>query len=187
LAGSVAGWVMIHRSSNRKRNAWVVSLLDVQPTDRVLEIGFGPGLAIEALSRFATSGKVYGIDHSPVMVRVATRRNRSAIRAGRVDLRVASADRLPAFDEQLDVALMVNALGFVRDRDACLSEIRRRLRPGGTIAIASQPRCPGATRATAEAAAWDLEAALAAAGFRGMCREMLQLEPPVVCVLGSAR
>jgi len=44
-AGRVAGWVMAHRPSNRQRNSWVVWLLDVQPTDRVLEIGFGPGLA----------------------------------------------------------------------------------------------------------------------------------------------
>ena len=50
-AGRVVGWVMAHRRSNRQRNSWVVSLLDVQPTDRVLEIGFGPGLAIAELSR----------------------------------------------------------------------------------------------------------------------------------------
>jgi hypothetical protein len=47
----MAGWVMAHRPSNRQRNSWVVSLLDVRPADRVLEIGFGPGLAIGELSR----------------------------------------------------------------------------------------------------------------------------------------
>ena len=51
VAGNVAGWVMTHRPSNRRRNSWVTSLLEVQPTDRVLEIGFGPGLAIAELSR----------------------------------------------------------------------------------------------------------------------------------------
>ena len=39
-AGSVTGWVFAHRPSNRQRNRWVVSLLDVQPADQVLEIGF---------------------------------------------------------------------------------------------------------------------------------------------------
>ncbi len=48
--GHVTGWVMAHRSSNRRRNRWVVSLLDVQPTDRVLEIGFGPGIAVRELA-----------------------------------------------------------------------------------------------------------------------------------------
>jgi hypothetical protein len=45
-AGSVNGWVFAHRPSNRQRNRWAVSLLDVRPADQVLEIGFGPGLAI---------------------------------------------------------------------------------------------------------------------------------------------
>jgi ubiquinone/menaquinone biosynthesis C-methylase UbiE len=63
MAGSVAGWEMAHRPSNRQRNSWVVSLLDVQPADRILEIGFGPGLAIVELSRrIGDTGHVYGID-----------------------------------------------------------------------------------------------------------------------------
>jgi ubiquinone/menaquinone biosynthesis C-methylase UbiE len=63
-----------HRPSNRQRNRWVVSLLGVQPTDQVLEIGFGPGVAVAALAR-AGAGHVYGIDHSAVMLRQASRRN----------------------------------------------------------------------------------------------------------------
>src|ERR1700728_1568372 len=50
-AGSVTGWVFAHRPSNRQRNAWAVSLLGVQPADRVLEIGFGPGLGGAELAR----------------------------------------------------------------------------------------------------------------------------------------
>src|ERR1700678_2510352 len=41
-AGRVTAWEMARRPSNRQRNRWVVSLLDVQPADRVLEIGFCP-------------------------------------------------------------------------------------------------------------------------------------------------
>src|SRR6201996_3046584 len=50
-AGRVTAWEMAHRPSNRQRSAWVVSLLAVRPADRVLEIGFGPGLALAALAR----------------------------------------------------------------------------------------------------------------------------------------
>src|SRR5438105_2776616 len=66
-AGRVTGWVFAHRPSNRRRNGWVVSLLDVRPADQVLEIGFGPGLAVAALVR-AGAGHVCGIDHSDVML-----------------------------------------------------------------------------------------------------------------------
>src|SRR5271154_6138649 len=73
-AGRVTAWEMAHRPSNRQRSRWVVALLDVQPTEQVLEIGFGPGLAIAALAR-AGAGHVYGIDHSGVMLRQASKRN----------------------------------------------------------------------------------------------------------------
>jgi ubiquinone/menaquinone biosynthesis C-methylase UbiE len=185
IAGSVAGWVMAHRPSNRRRNSWVVSLLDVQPTDRVLEIGFGPGFAIAQLSRrVGGSGHVYGIDHSEVMLRQATRRNASAIAAGRVSLRKASVDQLPpSLGGPFDAILTVNSFGFWPAPAERLTELRRRLRPGGRIAIASQPRCPGATASTSHSAARRIEALLQDAGYTNSRIETLDLDPPVVCVL----
>jgi ubiquinone/menaquinone biosynthesis C-methylase UbiE len=189
MAGSVAGWVMAHRSSNRRRNSWVVSLLDVQPGDRVLEIGFGPGLAIAELSRRAgDSGHVYGIDHSEVMLRQATRRNAAAIRAGRVSLSRASVDQLPpSLGGPFDAILAVNSIGFWPAPAERLGELRRRLTPGGRIAIASQPRCPGATASTSRNAARQIEALLQDAGYTSTRTETLDLDPPVVCVLAVNR
>lgn len=185
LAGRVAGWVMAHRPSNRQRNRWVASLLDVQPTDRILEIGFGPGLAIAELSRHVgPSGHVYGIDRSEAMLRQATSRNTAAIRAGRVTLTRASVEELQAvLDGPFDAILAVNSLGFWTAPTEQLEELRRRLAPGGRIAIASQPRCPGATRTTSLNAAREIEHLLQGAGFTQMRTETLDLDPPVVCVL----
>src|SRR6266480_5278933 len=165
VPGRLAGWVMAHRSSNRQRSLWVVSLLDVQPTDRVLEVGFGPGVAIAELARRATRGRVYGVDHSDVMVRQAGKRNAAAIRARRVELLHASVDRLPPFDEPLDAVLAVNSLGFWPDPARHLKELRRVLRPGGRIALVSQPRCPGATADTTAQAGRELHDLLTGAGF----------------------
>lgn len=183
VGGVIAGWVMAHRSSNVERNRWVVSLLDLQPDDRVLEIGFGPGVAVEAMSRVVTRGTVYGVDHSSVMLRRASRRNRSAVRAGRVRLTLAGAEDLPAFDGPLDVVVAVNSMGFWPDPAARVEELARRLRPGGRIALASQPRRPGATSATSRQAARQIETVLLGAGFTSGRVETLPLEPPVVCVL----
>jgi len=183
--GRLVGGVMAHRSSNRRRNLWAVSLLDVQAADRVLEVGFGPGVAINELARLAHHGAVYGIDHSDVMVRQATRRNRAAVRSGLVDLRLGSVDDLPAFAEPLDKILAVNSLGFWPEPRARLKELRGLLGPGGQIAIASQPRCPGATRESSERAAAEIEALLEEAGFSRIEVETLDLDPPVVCVLAT--
>jgi ubiquinone/menaquinone biosynthesis C-methylase UbiE len=159
----------------------VVSLLDVQRTDRVLEIGFGPGVGIGELARSA--GQVYGVDHSAVMVRQASRRNAAAVRAGRVSLVRASVADLPSFDAPLDAIVAVNTVGFWPSPGERLVELRGLLRPGGRIALASQPRCPGATAETTARAGQELASLLAEAGFEDARTEVLDLDPPVACVL----
>jgi len=185
-AGSVNGWMFAHRPSNRQRNRWVVSVLGVQPADQILEIGFGPGVAVAELVR-AGAGHVYGIDHSAVMLRQASRRNAAAIRAGRVTLIDASVDQLPdALGGPFDAILAVNSLGFWPAPAERLAELRRRLAPGGRIAIASQPRCPGAKAATTGNAAREIEDLLRSVGFTQLRTETLRLDPPVACVLAAS-
>jgi ubiquinone/menaquinone biosynthesis C-methylase UbiE len=185
FAGWLVGWEMALRSSNRQRNVWAVGLLGVEATDRVLEIGFGPGIAIRELSRRATHGLVCGVDHSAVMVRQATRRNAEAVRAGRVDLRLGSAEQLPTFAEPFDKVLAVNNMGMWSEPDEGLKALRRLMRPGGRIAIVSQPRCTGATAETTVAAGREITSRLTAAGFTSIRSDTLALKPPVICVLGE--
>ncbi|MFI7708743.1 class I SAM-dependent methyltransferase [Nonomuraea sp. NPDC049480] len=185
IVGWAFGWMFAHRPSNRKRNIWVVSLLDVQPTDRVLEIGFGPGIAVAELAGRATRGRVFGIDHSQAMVRQAARRNAAAVRAHRVHLTHASVEQLPNFGDPLDAILAVNSVGFWPDPVERLRELRRLLRPAGRIALVSQPRCPGATRDTTARAAQELQDMLTQAGFAHLRVETLDLDPPVACVLAD--
>ena len=185
FGGRAAGWVMAKRGSNRKRNIWAVELLDVQPDDRVLEIGFGPGVAVREVARRATRGTVIGVDHSDEMVRQARKRNAAAVRDGRVDLRLASAEHLPAFDMPFDKILAVNSLMFWDDPVERLEELRRLLRPGGRLAIAFQPRGPGSTDETAAQAGEDIAKQFGAAGFTDVHVETLDLQPTnAVCVLG---
>jgi SAM-dependent methyltransferase len=186
--GHVAGWIMGRRSSNVARSRWAVQLLDVAPTDRVIELGCGPGVALAALATRAMRGLVVGVDHSQVMIRQARRRNRTAVRAGRVRLIHTPVERLSTSDSisdgPFDAALAVNTVGMWPDPPARLRELARLLRPGGRIAVVSQPRCPGATAATSAAAAGELARLLTEAGFAHLRTEMLDLDPPAACVLG---
>jgi SAM-dependent methyltransferase len=184
VVGHVAGWIMGRRSSNVARNRWAVRLLDVQPTDRVIELGCGPGVALAALAARATSGLVVGVDHSQVMIRQARRRNRAAIQPGRVRLIHTPVESLSISDGPFNAALAVNTVGMWPDPTARLRELARLLRPGGRIALVSQPRCPGATAATSAAAANELAGLLTEAGFEHLRTEMLNLDPPAACVLG---
>jgi SAM-dependent methyltransferase len=185
--GHLAGLIMRIRPSNRLRNLRTVELLDLRPGDRVLELGFGPGLAIARAAERATAGQVVGVDHSAVMVRAARRRNAAAIREGRVELRLGSADALPAFEAPFDKVLAVNVFMFWRDPVAVLAGVRGAMRPGGAIALTQQPRRRGATVTDTRAAAERMEAALRAAGFESVRTELLEMAPvPAACVLARA-
>ena len=185
LRGWVAGWGMAHRRSNRERNAWAVSLLELQPTDRVLEIGFGPGLAIALVSEVVTGGHVVGIDHSEMMIRQATKRNASAIGQGRVQLLLASAPELPAGHDQYDKCLMVNVFHCWDKPDEVLRRVQWQMNPGGKIVIAFQPSVQGPTGEDTLKAGHTMLERLKAAGFSKAHLEIKSMEPDsVACVVG---
>jgi SAM-dependent methyltransferase len=184
-AGRIEGWIFAHRPSNVRRNRWAVELLNVKPSDRVIELGCGPGVAVASLANHATQGLVVGVDHSAVVIRQARHRNADAINEGRVRLIHAPVEHLQVADGPFDAALAVNTVGMWREPTVRLREIGRLLRRGGRIALVSQPRCPGATAATSAAAAERLSAQLTEAGFQDIHVEMLDLDPPAVCVLAT--
>jgi ubiquinone/menaquinone biosynthesis C-methylase UbiE len=186
--GALAGLIMWLRPSNRRRNLWTLDLLDIRPTDRVLEVGFGPGLSVARLGELATTGKVVGIDHSALMLRQATRRNVEGIRSGRVELLLGSAESLPTFEEHFDKVLAVNVFMFWSDPVSVLVGLRRAMKPGGIIALTLQPRRRGATADDTRAAAERMVASLRAAGFAEVRTEILELAPvPAACVLGRVQ
>ncbi len=114
---------------------WTISLLNIQPGDQVLELGFGAGRAIELVASQAPNVQVSGIDISQTMIRVASRRNARAIKAGRVALQQGDLTNLPFPDNQFDKVFSIQTLYFWSDPSHTLSEIFRVLKPGGTLVV----------------------------------------------------
>jgi trans-aconitate methyltransferase len=184
--GWLAGQIMARRPSNRVRNRRTVELLDLHAGERVLEIGFGPGLAIaEAVSRLP-SGHVVGVDHSLAMVRQAARRNADAIRRGQVTLCLGALETCGWGSGTFDKVFAVNVYLFWSDPAAQLQRIAALLKPGGTLALTHQPRQRGATNADAEARAKVIAQQMLAAGFTAVRTEVLPMAPVnAVCILGQ--
>lgn len=138
------GWLgrfvgMILALKNRERNAWTISLLDIQPADQVLEIGFGPGQAIEEVAKLTPNGFVAGIDLSVTMVTQASKRNAALIRAGHVRLEQGAESPLPYEDNKFNKVFAVNSIQFWSNPLAGLQEVKRVLKPGGRIVVTIQP------------------------------------------------
>ena len=147
---------LILARSNRRFAEEIVAFLDIEPADKVLEVGFGPGVAIGLLATAATG--VAGIDISKEMVEQATARNAAAIRAGAVELRHGTVARMPFEDDVFDLGLAINPMQVWPDVEAGLREIRRVLRAGGRVALAFKPRSGQARAGVTET--------LQAAGFQ---------------------
>ena len=116
-------------------NDWTVALMDIQPTDHVLEIGFGPGLTIKNVAKIVSEGFVAGIDCSEAMVRQARKRNAAAIQDGRVDLQYGDISAsLPYEEHTFEKVFSTHCIYFWPQPLESVQELRRVLKPGGMIA-----------------------------------------------------
>lgn len=125
----------------------ILDRIDLQATDRLLEVGCGGGAF---LRRALESGcTAVGIDHSPEMVRESREANRDTVADGRAVMLEAEADQLPVLNSEFTCAVMTGVFGFLPDPVAALKEIHRALRPNGRIAVFAgtdalrgTPACP---------------------------------------------
>jgi ubiquinone/menaquinone biosynthesis C-methylase UbiE len=138
IVGRVFGYLM--DIYNREDNYWTVSLLDIGETSKVLEIGFGTGLAIAKAAKIATLGHIYGIDHSETMLEAAQKRNRKAVNSGRAILRLGTVMSLPFEDNFFDIVYSINCIYFWEPPNQGLAEIYRVLKPQGNVAITARNR-----------------------------------------------
>jgi ubiquinone/menaquinone biosynthesis C-methylase UbiE len=133
LLGQLTGLLLSRL--NQRANEWTLGLLDIHPTDKVLEVGFGPGLAIQKAATIAVQGWVAGVDFSETMVQLARKRNAPAIAVGRVDLQCGSLTALPYAADTFDKAFAVNVMYYLPEPLASLKELWRVMKPGGRIAL----------------------------------------------------
>jgi SAM-dependent methyltransferase len=133
IGGRLMGRVMevINRAPNRE----TIAALRIGPEDIVLELGFGPGCAIETLAEMAPRGRICGVDPSEEMLIRASRRNGRAIAEGRVRLMQGRIEDLRLEPASIDKILAVNVIYFFDENGGELDEARRLLKPGGKMAI----------------------------------------------------
>ena len=136
--GGLVARVMAHETAGE--NAHTLELLDIRPTDHVLELGFAHGRTLARAAALAREGFVAGIDPSERMLRLASRRNRQHIAAGRMELKQGSSAGLPFPDGCFDKVYSVHTIYFWKEPAHDLRELARVLKPGGRLALGYRSR-----------------------------------------------
>src|SRR6266478_7406158 len=107
----------------------VLALLDLEGSERILDVGCGDGkITAEVASRVAR-GTVVGVDSSQDMVNFALSQFGLALRPN-LRFEVADARRLP-FQDEFDLIVSFNALHWVPEQDAALRSIRSAMMSDG--------------------------------------------------------
>jgi ubiquinone/menaquinone biosynthesis C-methylase UbiE len=116
----------------------VLHRVGIQPGERVLELGPGPGaFSVEAARRADPGGTLVAVDIQPQMI-AAVRRKARREGVTNLETHVTSAYNLPLEDESLDRAFLVAVLPEIPDRRRALLELHRTLRTGGVLSITEE-------------------------------------------------
>jgi SAM-dependent methyltransferase len=111
-----------------------IRLAAVKPTDRVLDVGTGPGVLAFEVAPLVTH--VTAVDFSPGMIeQVEARMQRDNV--SNLDAAVMNAQELAFADGSFDAALSLFTFMFIPDRARAFRELYRVLRPGGRVLVAT--------------------------------------------------
>jgi SAM-dependent methyltransferase len=104
------------------------ALAEVRESQKVLDVGCGPGALTAQLVERVGADAVSAIDPSDTFV--------AAVRSRfpEVDVRSGSAEHLPFSDDSFDLCLAQLVVHFMTDPVSGLSEMARVTRPGGVVA-----------------------------------------------------
>lgn len=115
------------------------SMIDFSSVFSLLEIGFGNGDHLHWYFEQNPDIRVTGVDYSEDMCTLAEESNGQAVKNGRLTIRCASADDIPAGDESFDLAMGFNTIYFQQPPESFLEEIHRVLKPEGHLLIGYRP------------------------------------------------
>lgn len=136
-----------------KRLVWAVDTLAVKPTDRLLEIGCGHGVAVSLVCEKLDGGSITAIDRSPKMIAMATKRNADCVAAGKASFQTVSLHEADFGNVRFDKIFAIRIGVFLWGRPAReLEVVRTCLAPDGSFHLVYDPFAANQARNVIETA-----------------------------------
>lgn len=113
-----------------------VNLAQVKPGESILEIGCGTGtLTLAAKRKAGASGKAFGIDIIPGMIKIS--QEKAAQANENIQFQIGSIDNIPFPENQFDVVMCSFMIFHMSEntRRKGIAEIYRVLKPGGRLLV----------------------------------------------------
>ena len=130
-------WIVnnpLRRCYMRPVLAWV----GIQPGERVLELGPGPGaFTVAAARQVGPDGHLIAIDIQPKMIEQVQQRVQDSGLTN-IETHVAGAYDIPCPDGSIDRAFLISVLPEIPDQSRALAELHRVLRPNGVLSITAE-------------------------------------------------
>jgi len=117
------------------RIASFVEAMNVQPNDRVLEIGCGHGVAGTLICQKLQGGRYVAVDRSGKMIAAATKRNEAYVRAGVARFVLADLESLDLGEEKFDKVFAMRVRLFHDDPERARALAGRWLAPNGKLFV----------------------------------------------------
>jgi ubiquinone/menaquinone biosynthesis C-methylase UbiE len=122
---------------SRARFYLIKDLLNERRGERLLEIGYGSGVFMLELAKYAD--KIYGVDIHNEQAKVVEKLAEFDVKA---ELASGGAEEMPWENDFFDFIVAVSALEFVSDLDAVCVEIKRMLKPQGSFLVVTPGQSP---------------------------------------------
>lgn len=109
-----------------------LALMNIQPSDRILDLGCGTGWASRRMARVAKTGEVVGLDVADEMLH---RAEDASTAFKNIRYVWGSAEKIPAQSGQFTKVLSVESFYYYADQDKALEELHRVMAPEGQMFI----------------------------------------------------
>jgi cyclopropane fatty-acyl-phospholipid synthase-like methyltransferase len=121
--------------NNQKNYDRLIKDLNLQPYDKLLEIGYGPGIGIKMIAEICSTCTIHGIDFSKQMYQKATKYNQQYLDASRVQLQHGDFLNVLVAHSDYDKIFCLNVVYFWDELIGPFKKVLSLLKKGGSFHV----------------------------------------------------